>query len=66
VCALGEDPVRLTDTPTAYPAYWVDARRVLFSGEDGGLRLQELGRPSLRIDEGLSTNAFDFTLLYPV
>ncbi|MBN2084605.1 MAG: PD40 domain-containing protein [Anaerolineales bacterium] len=63
VCAPGEALVRLTDTPTAYPAHWVDARRVLFSGEDGRLFLQELANPSVLVDEGLSINAFDFTLL---
>jgi hypothetical protein len=61
VCALGEDPIRLTDTPTAYPSYWVDAQRVLFEGD--GLRLQELGKPSMLIDQGLLMNAFDFTLI---
>jgi hypothetical protein len=63
VCAPGEAPVRLTDTPTAYPAYWVDNQRVLFSGEDGRLFLRELGKPGVLVDEGLSINAFDFTLL---
>jgi hypothetical protein len=63
LCAPGEAPVRLTDTPTAYPAYWVDDRRVLFSGEDGRLFLRELGNPSVLIDDDLLGNAFDFTLL---
>jgi hypothetical protein len=61
VCALGEAPVRLTDTPTAYPAYWVDDQRVLFHGE--GLRLLKLGQASSLIDEGLLVNDFDFTLI---
>jgi hypothetical protein len=63
ICALGEAPARLTDTPTAYPAYWVDDSRVLFSMESGELRLQEAGKPSLLIDDGLLINAFDFTLM---
>jgi hypothetical protein len=63
VCAPGEAPVRLTDTPTAYPAYWVDNRRVLLSGEDGRLVLQELGKTSMPVDSGLSINDFDFTLM---
>ena len=63
VCALGEAPARLTDTPTAYPAYWVDDWRVVYSMESGELRLQEVGKPSLLIDDGLLINAFDFTLL---
>jgi hypothetical protein len=63
VCTPGEAPVRLTDTPTAYPARWVDNRRVLYSMESAELRLQEVGKPSLLIDDGLLSNAFDFTLL---
>ncbi|MBN1439614.1 MAG: PD40 domain-containing protein [Anaerolineales bacterium] len=63
VCAPGEDPLRLTDTPTAYPAYWVDDDRVLYSMESAELRLQEVGKPSLLIDDGLLINDFDFTLL---
>ncbi|MBN2257196.1 MAG: PD40 domain-containing protein [Anaerolineaceae bacterium] len=61
LCEPGADPIRLTDTPTAYPSYWVDAQRVLFYGD--GLRLQVLGKPSMLIDEGLLINDFDFTLI---
>jgi hypothetical protein len=63
VCAAGEAPLRLTDTPTAFPAYWVDSLRVLYAMESGELRLQEVGKPSLLIGDGLLINAFDFTLL---
>jgi hypothetical protein len=63
ICIPGEAPLRLTDTPTAYPIYWVDSRRVLYGMESGELRLQEAGKPSLLIDDGLLVNDFDFTLL---
>jgi Tol biopolymer transport system component len=63
ICAPGEAPVRLTDTPTAYPARWADNRRVVYSMESAELRLQEVGKPSLLIDDGLLSNAFDLTLL---
>jgi hypothetical protein len=64
ICAPGADPVRLTSQPSAYPAYWAGGMRVLFFAD--GLRLWKPGEEELLIDDGLSANAFDFTLLFPV
>ena len=64
VCAPDAGPVRLTGQPSAYPAYWAGGARVLFFAD--GLRLWKQGEEELLIDDGLSANAFDVTLLYPV
>jgi hypothetical protein len=64
ICAPGADPVRLTGRSSAYPAYWAGGGRVLFYAD--GLRLWKPNEEELLIDDGLSANAFDFTLLYPV
>jgi putative hemolysin len=63
LCKAGESPVKLTDTPDAYPVVWVDAQRMLFvSGSS--LRLEHPGQKSIVLD-GVSGSNFDFTMLQP-
>jgi putative hemolysin len=63
LCKAGESPVKLTDTPDAYPVVWVDAQRILFvSGSS--LRLQHPGQKSLVLDS-VSSSYFDFTTFQP-
>jgi putative hemolysin len=63
LCALGEQPIKLTDTDYAYPVVWVDAGRILFVS-DGSLRLKQPGEPSVVLDKVSSSN-FDYTTIHP-
>jgi hypothetical protein len=50
LCALGQEPVKLTDTDDALPVVWVDAQRVLFASRGRSLHLQRIGEPSILLD----------------
>jgi hypothetical protein len=68
LCAVGEQPVKLTDTDNASFVVWVDAQRVLFVsyGAPAGdaLRLQRVGAPSILLDT-VHDSRFDYTLISP-
>ena len=68
LCAVGEQPVKLTDTDNAGSVRWVDAQRVLFvnHGAPGGdaLRIQRLGEPSVLVDV-VQFSEFDYTYVNP-
>ncbi len=64
LCAVGEQPVKLTDTDNALPVVWVDAQRVLFSSRGTTLHLQRMGAPSILLDARASS-WFDTTYVNP-
>lgn len=68
LCAVGEQPVKLTDTDNAGSVRWVDAQRVLFvnHGTPAGdaLRIQRLGEPSVLVDV-VQNSEFDYTYVKP-
>jgi putative hemolysin len=55
LCALGEQPIKLTDADDALPIVWVDAQRVLFAERGRALRLQSMGTPSVLLDADASS-----------
>ena len=63
LCAVGEQPVKLTDTDNASSVSWVDVQRVLFVS-DGALRLQRLGAPSVLLD-AVHSSWYDYTYINP-
>ena len=63
LCAVGEQPVKLSDTDYAFPVVWVDTGRILFVSS-GNLRLQRLGGPSVSLDT-VSSSYFDYTFINP-
>jgi len=64
LCAVGEQPVKLTDTDDALPVVWVDAQRVLFASRGATLHLQRVGAPSILLDANASS-WFDYTYINP-
>jgi hypothetical protein len=64
LCAVGEPPVKLTDTDDALPVVWVDAQRVLFASRGSALHLQRVGAPSILLDANASS-WFDYTYVNP-
>jgi putative hemolysin/Tol biopolymer transport system component len=64
LCAVGEQPVKLTDTDDALPVVWIDAQRVLFASHGKALHLQRVGAPSILLDADASP-WFDYTYINP-
>jgi hypothetical protein len=64
LCAVGEQPVKLTDTDDAHAIAWVDAQRVLFASHGKTLHLQRVGAPSILLDANASS-WFDTTYVNP-
>jgi Tol biopolymer transport system component len=64
LCAVGEQPVKLTDTDDANAIVWVDAQRVLFDRRGLSLHLQRVGTPSILLDANASS-WFDYTYVNP-
>jgi hypothetical protein len=64
LCAVGEQPVKLTDTDDALPVVWVDAQRVLFASRGATLHLQRVGAPSILLDAD-GRSSFDYTYINP-
>ena len=64
LCAIGEQPVKLTDTDDANAVVWVDAQRVLFDRRGWSLHLQRAGTPSILLDANASST-FDYTFVNP-
>ena len=64
LCAVGEQPVKLTDTDNALPVVWVDAQRVLFVRRGVTLHLQRVCEPSILLDANASS-WFDYTYANP-
>ncbi len=64
LCALGEEPVKFTDTDDALPVVWIDAQRVLFTSHGSALHLQRVGAPSILLDANASSG-FDYTYTTP-
>ncbi len=64
LCAVGEQPAKLTDTDDALPVVWVDAQRVLFASRGSALRLQRVGAPSVLLDANASSY-FDYAYINP-
>jgi len=64
LCAVGEQPVKLTDTDDALPVVWVDAQRVLFASRGATLHLQRVGAPSILLDAD-GSSSFDYTYINP-
>jgi hypothetical protein len=64
LCAVGEQPVKLTDTDDALPVVWVDAQRVLFASRGVTLHLLRVGAPSILLDANASS-WFDTTYVNP-
>lgn len=63
LCAVGERPMKLTDTDYANSVSWVDSDRFLFvSG--GTLRLQRVGEPSRLVDT-VDASLYDYTYITP-
>jgi putative hemolysin len=63
LCAVDEQPVKLTDTEYANSVTYVDAERFLFVSGDT-LRLQRVGEPSRPVD-AVNSSAFDYTTIRP-
>lgn len=64
LCAVGEQPVKLTDTDDAHAVVWIDAQRVLFASHGKALHLQSVGAPSTLLDDNASS-WFDYTFVNP-
>jgi putative hemolysin len=64
LCAVDEQPAKLTDTDDALPVVWVDAQRVLFASHGKTLHLQQMGVPSILLD-GDASSWFDYTHIDP-
>jgi hypothetical protein len=64
LCAIGEKPVKLTDTDDAEHVVWVDAQRMLYSSHALALHLQRVGAPSIVLDAQASF-FFDYTSATP-
>jgi putative hemolysin len=64
LCAVGEEPVKLTDTDDALPVDWIDVQQVLFASHGKALRLQRLGAPSSLVDADASS-WFDYAYIRP-
>jgi len=64
LCAVGEQPVKLTDTDDALPVVWIDAQRVLFASHGKALHLQRVGAPSILLEADASS-WFDYTYINP-
>lgn len=61
--AVGQEPIKMTDTDDAHAIKWLDADRFLFVAGDA-LRLQRLGEPSILVDT-VSSSAFDYAYISP-
>jgi hypothetical protein len=64
LCAVGEQPINLTDTDDAHAVVWIDAQRVLFASHGIALHLQRVGAPSTLLDANASS-WFDYTYVNP-
>jgi Tol biopolymer transport system component len=64
LCAVGEQPVRLTDTDDAHSIVWIDAQRMLFVSHGKALHLQRVGAPSIVLEADASS-WFDYTYINP-
>jgi hypothetical protein len=64
LCAVGEQPVKLTDTDDAHAIVWIDAQRVLFVRRGVTLHLRRVGAPSILLDAHASS-WFDYTYVNP-
>jgi hypothetical protein len=64
LCALGEEPVKFTDTDDALPVVWIDAQRVLFASHGRALYLEHTGAPSILLDTDASS-WFDYAYVSP-
>jgi hypothetical protein len=64
LCAVGEQPVRLTDTDDAHSIVWIDAQRMLFVSHGKALHLQRVGVPSILLEADASS-WFDYTYINP-
>jgi putative hemolysin len=64
LCAVGEQPVKLTDTDDAHAVVWIDAQHVLFASHGKTLHLQRVGAPSTLLDDNASS-WFDYTFVNP-
>jgi len=64
LCAVGERPIKLTDTDDAHSVVWIDAQRVLFVSHGKALHLQRVGAPSILLEADASS-WFDYTYINP-
>jgi putative hemolysin len=64
LCAVGEQPVKLTDTDAANAIVWIDAQRVLFASHGRSLHRQRVGASSMLLDADASS-WFDYTYINP-
>jgi putative hemolysin len=64
LCAVGEQPAKLTDTDDALPVDWIDAQQLLFASHGKALRFQRLGAPSVVLD-GDASSWFDYAIIKP-
>jgi putative hemolysin len=61
LCAVGEQPTRLTVKDDALPVVWIDTQRVLFASHGKSLHLQRLGETDVLLDADASA-WFDFAI----
>ena len=64
LCAVGEQPAKLTDTDDALPVDWIDAEHLLYASHGQALRFQRVGAPSILLD-GDASSWFDYATIKP-